>query len=139
MGIGGLVVFNDGNHNGELDLIEIDATESVDTVLGAQRFENLEAILFREGDATDLVELLDMAGCPDSPQGFSLIRVQGGFEMALGCDTSVRRRLSRSPLTTPRRCASGSARASRCRFPRLRVPPTRRRLRTPSLSAARTG
>ena len=74
MGTGVLVVYTDGNNNNELDLVSPEATESADTIIGASyHSENLDLIIYREGDLASAWSLFDFFDCPDPEQGFSVV------------------------------------------------------------------
>jgi len=76
LGRGVLVVYEDGNHNMQLDLVPPGATESEDTILASGRptdANRMDDVLFRQGELSPLWKLFEPYGCPEPPKGFSVI------------------------------------------------------------------
>lgn len=73
-----LVLFDDGNDNGDLDLVGTGAEDSVDTIVatgGRGDSGALHYVLYREGDASEAWRIFSALGCVEPQQGFSIARI----------------------------------------------------------------
>lgn len=109
LGLAQVVVYVDGNDNGQLDTVSATATGSVDTVIGRQEDRTAETlayhtIVYREGALHPLHRKL--ADCPEPPQGYSVATYQyspgplGAAEIFDGCFVK-QDRVSVHMLVTP--------------------------------------
>jgi hypothetical protein len=76
LGLGALVVYDDGNQNGALDLVAPEATGSADTILAASLSgdgKHTTFVLYREGALSSLWKLFETFDCPEPGQGFSVL------------------------------------------------------------------
>ena len=78
LGYGVLVVYEDGNQNMELDLVSPGATASADTILASgipTDANRRDLVVYREGELSPLWKLFEYHpyGCPEPPQGFSIL------------------------------------------------------------------
>lgn len=76
LGYGVLVVYEDGNQNRMLDLVSPGATESSDTILASgmpTTGHRDDFVVYREADLSPLWKLFEPFGCPEPPQGFSIL------------------------------------------------------------------
>lgn len=98
-GYGILVVYDDGNTNGELDLVDSEATSSVDTVLGASAptgQHEIGFVVYREGALSPVWKMFSLFGCGEPEQGFSVIRMV--MDEAAGTLSCVVRRTNDTTL-----------------------------------------
>lgn len=86
LGYGSVVIFDDGNGNGQLDLVEPGQDTAEDTVVGASLLPNIErdssgvvvsternVLVYREGELSPLWKMFEMAAdCPAPPEGLSV-------------------------------------------------------------------
>jgi hypothetical protein len=69
IGFGQLDIFNDGNANDQLDVANLEAPSNLDTLLAASDYE----VIYREGELSPLWRHYSFVGCPEPPQGFSIL------------------------------------------------------------------
>ena len=87
-GYGILLVYEDGNRNGLLDLVDAQATESADTVLASgfpSEVANASLFVYREGELSVLWKIFDVLGCPPPELGFSLVDVRAKVGGGVTC------------------------------------------------------
>ncbi len=78
-GYGVLLAYEDGNANGELDLVDLEATASADTVIASgfpTELMRASVFVYREGELNDLWRIFESLGCEQPGQGFSLLDVE---------------------------------------------------------------
>jgi hypothetical protein len=91
LGYGVLVVYEDGNRNKMLDLVPPGATASADTILASgmpTRGNRDDFVVYREGDLSPLWKLFESFGCPQPPQGFSILTRELDLDEGYTCFVS---------------------------------------------------
>lgn len=133
LGMGGVLVYQDGNGNRLLDMVAPGARESVDTVLGASVAVDEDAtqhslVIWREGALSPLWKLFQgVYDCLDEPpQGFSVVTVTfndmtGLFDCQVSAQGSVEIVLSDSTAMRQEICLPGPQ-GPRYRYPEGPLP-----------------
>jgi hypothetical protein len=79
-----LVIFDDGNHNGVLDVVATGAESSADTIVAsggraaAAEASFVHYVVYREGALVPAWQLFSARGCVEPPLGYSVVRLGTG-------------------------------------------------------------